>query len=366
MKQPYTLYSWEVSYFGGKIRSYLRQKGIAFNEIRPTLWGYYVTLPRRTRTTAIPVVVTPQGEWLQDSSAIIDALEARHPAPSVLPSTPLQAFAAHLFEIWGDEFWLPTGLHTRWCHMADNYDFLERDVADNLLPGWPRPLQKRAVAKVASRMANYLQRCGVVPAQYELLHRWTVQQLDWLDAHFATTPYLLGERPSLGDFGLMAPLYGHLSRDPWPARHLIEPRPHLKAWIARMNQAGPVHGSFTPDDRLPDTLQPLLRAMLSELLPYCEGNLMEVRQRMAQAPTVKAMPRFLGDIAFPMLDGHYRRPAMPYVLWMVQRMLDAVRAMTPPDALRIRLWLRQHGAERLLDLDLPRLRRAGLCAALDD
>ncbi len=107
----YTLYGWEVSYYTGKVRSYLRFKGIPFVEVAPNIFNYYVTLRRKTRVVAIPVVCTPEGEWWQDSSDIIDRLEARFPAPSILPATSVQRFAAYLFELWGDEFWLPTGPH---------------------------------------------------------------------------------------------------------------------------------------------------------------------------------------------------------------------------------------------------------------
>jgi glutathione S-transferase len=183
------------------VRSYLRYKGIPTERVRPL--RLYVSLRRRTGVVAIPVVRTPEGDWLQDSSEIIDRLETRHPAPSILPATPVQRLAAYLFELWGDEFWLPTGLITRWCHLDENWAFLEQDVADNLLSGWPRWLQKQAAAKVAHHMSRYLPNAGVVPVQHALLKCWTERQLDALDAHFAVHPFLFGTRPSLGDFGLM-------------------------------------------------------------------------------------------------------------------------------------------------------------------
>ena len=162
MSGRYTLYGWQVSYYTGKVRSYLRYKGIPFDERSPNIFNYYVSLRRRTGTVAIPVVHTPEGEWLQDSSDIIDRLEARFPAPSVLPATPVQRIAAYLFELWGDEFWLPTGLATRWCHMEDNYAFLTQDVANDLLPDWPRAIQRRAADQVARHMYRYLPKAGVV------------------------------------------------------------------------------------------------------------------------------------------------------------------------------------------------------------
>lgn len=360
MTENHTLHGWQVSYYTGKVRSYLRFKGIPYVEKSPNLFNYYVSLRRRTGTVAIPVLHTPQGEWLQDSSEIIDRLEARFRDVPVLPATPVQRFTAYLFELWGDEFWLPSGLITRWCHMKENYPFLERDVADDLLPGWPRWLQRKAAAKVAQHMYRYLPKAGVVPAQHDILHRWTEAQVEALDRHFATQPYLFGTRPSLGDFGLMAPLYGHLSRDPWPAQHLIGPRRHLSAWIARMNQCDVAPGAFLADDALAPTLTPLIASMTREMLPYLEGLMRVVRlDRRARG----TLPRFMDEVEFPLGDGRYRRPAMPYGLWMLQRMLDDWRAMPPRDAAAVRAWLQHHGAERLLDIELPRLRRVGLQVA---
>ena len=34
--------------------------------------------------------------------------------------------------------------------------------------------------------------------------------------NFDAYPYLLGGKPSIGDFGMIAPLYGHLGRDAKP------------------------------------------------------------------------------------------------------------------------------------------------------
>jgi glutathione S-transferase len=362
--KPYIFYAWQVSYFGGKLRSYLRQKQIAYTEVAPSIWGYYVTLPRHTGVAAIPVVVTPQGVWLQDTSAIIDTLEQRHPQTPMLPATPVLRLLCYLFEMWADELWIPTGLHTRWCHMEDNYAFLEKDVAKNLLPGWPAWAQRKAAAQVAGHMAQYLSATGVNPAQYDVLHRWTVQQLDWLDAHLATRPFLLGSHACLADVAMMGPLYGHLSRDPWPAQHLINPRPHLKAWIARMNQAPAEPVGTAVTDHVPSTLEPLVQQMLRELLAYTQGNLQQVEQARLAEPGLTLLPRFMGQISHPMLDAHYTRRAMPYILWMQQRMQSAFKSMSASEQNSARNWLAQYQATALVDTTLPALKRHGLGLAL--
>lgn len=160
----------------------------------------------------------------------------------------------------------------------------------------------------------------------------------------------------------MAPLYGHLSRDPWPAKNLIAPRRHLSAWIARMNQTGPAAREFFPDDVVPETLIPLIASLLSEMLPYLEEVARVAGPAMSRADRV---PRFMDEVEFPMGEGRFRRPAMQYGLWMLQRMLDDWRAMPAADAQVVRVCLAKQDAGRLLDIQLPRLRRDGLQVAVD-
>ena len=131
-----------------------------------------------------------------------------------------------------------------------------------------------------------------------------------------------------------------------------------------MNSAPADPGNFLPNDTLAPTLTPLIGSLLGEMLPYLEAMVTVTRPMMDRAGRVRPLPRFMKEVEFPMGSGRYRRPAMPYGLWMLQRLLDDWRAMPPTEAHAVRKWLAQHGAERLLDLQLPRLRRAGLQVAL--
>ena len=58
-------------------------------------------------------------------------------------------------------------------------------------------------------------------AVVESLYLDYLDYLDYLEAlntHFEQYPYILGWRPSIGDFGPIAPMYAHLGRDPHPAK----------------------------------------------------------------------------------------------------------------------------------------------------
>ena len=45
---------------------------------------------------------------------LADQLEARHPDPPLFPSTPVQRAAAHLVDLYVDEFALIPAMHYRW------------------------------------------------------------------------------------------------------------------------------------------------------------------------------------------------------------------------------------------------------------
>jgi glutathione S-transferase len=363
---PYILLGWHLSYFSGKTRAYLRFKGVPFVDREVDALNLLWRIPRRTGATVMPVVVTPQGEWLQDSSHIVDVLEARFPQPPVLPAGPRQRIAALLLEAWCDEWWIPAAMHYRWSY-PENYALFEHDAGRALLPRAPGVLQRRIAAFIAGRLRGYLPSVGVVPEQFALMERWTEAMLDALERHFAVHPYLFGTRPSVADFALYGPLYGHLSRDPAPRRLLVEPRPRLRAWVERLGAEPAGAGAFIADDALPDTLQPLFAALFNEFLPMVQGIRDEVRKVLpARSRTRPRLPRALGMIEFPMGAGRFRRLAMPYTLWMMQRVADGYRGLDAAGQSAVADWLRSQGQPQALQLGLPRLRRTGLHVAVED
>ena len=115
-----------------------------------------------------------------------------------------------------------------------------------------------------------------------------------------------------------------------------------------------------PGTPLPATLQPIVRSVFDEFVPFVEGTLAEVRRSAPSARKGARLDRFLGMVSFPYADGVHQRLAVPFTLCLVQRALDLLAAMPPADAERTREWVRDSGGARLLELDLPRLEISGL------
>jgi glutathione S-transferase len=273
-----------------------------------------------------------------------------------LPQTPIQRLFALLIEIWADEFWHATAEHYRFS-FPENFP-IWRDELASLLPGVPRFLKHAVVRHYYKYMLAITRDVGVEAEKFGLIEQWSERQLDAMDHHFESMPFLLGTRASIADFALMGPINGHLAWDPRTIGVLIEPRPHLRAWIDRMSVARADAGSFIDDDHIPETLQPLMHSVMRELPAYLDRCAAFVRSEIPRVDT--CYPRFGPMVDVPYGGGTLRRIVVPYTAWMLQRMLDQFRALPTDDAGRVAAWLRAHGAERVLTQQFPRVRRVGL------
>src|SRR5690349_17598234 len=95
----------EVSLYTGKVRAYLRYKGIPFEEVAASAEIYRDVIIPRTGVRYIPVLISDDDVAVQDSTAIIDFMEARYPEAPVYPSGPVQRLVALVLETYADE-WL--------------------------------------------------------------------------------------------------------------------------------------------------------------------------------------------------------------------------------------------------------------------
>ena len=80
MTAPFRLYGAELSPYSIKVRSYLRYKGLAF-EWLPRSNARQEEFARYAKLPLIPVLVDADETALQDSTPIIEKLEAQFPEP---------------------------------------------------------------------------------------------------------------------------------------------------------------------------------------------------------------------------------------------------------------------------------------------
>ena len=342
MTQPYRFYAAEISYFSGKVRPALRQKGVAFVEHLPTPAAYREVILPRTGLGFIPVVVTPDGDTWQDTSAILDALEVRHPEPALYPPTPVQRVVAYLVELYADEFLVLPAMHYRWSFPEGVRKARGDFAASNGDPA--------AAAKFADRMGGSIRALGVVPESIPPIEAHLADLLDALSAHFAEHGALLGSRMSLADCALLGPFYAHLYLDLVPGLLLRERAPLVCHWIERMNHPDPgAPGAFLAGDALAPTLRPLLDLIGHDAVPLLLDGLRDFeRWADARPADLETPPRATGFHETSLRGAKFARYTSPYALWMAQRTLDAYAAADAAERAAIDAALAGTGCEALL------------------
>ena len=270
MSDVYRIFGSEISPYSVKVRSYARYKGIPHEWIersQANLAEYqkYAKLP------LVPAVATPEDEGLQDSTPIIETLEARFPEPSIHPDDPALAFLSALLEEFGDEWGNKWMFHYRWAREADQQSAADR-IARGMMPDASDEQRAGMAAQLKERMVGRVWFVGSSPQTAPQIEQSFADGIAQLEAHLASgRPYLFGARPAFGDFGLWGQLYNAWT-DPTAGAILRERTPRLCAWIERMLE--PTNdGSFEPWSALEATLLPFLRDQVGALfLPWSDAN----------------------------------------------------------------------------------------------
>ncbi len=316
----YRLFSWEHSYFSGKVRAYLRYKahfgalGPGYEDILATPELIQGLLVPRSGSGAVPQLLAPDGTWVQDSSDIIDFCEAAHPATPVIPEaarTPRQCLVAHLIELLGDEWMVVPGFWERWYFSEEGHAFSHRGFNEQqwgavMAPGATGEARRAAGAAFFeaafgisdTRVSPRGVYAGLVHlgCDAHTEHAWQASQhalLGHLEAHFSRHDYALGGAPSLADFGLLASLYAHLYRDAVPGFALRTHFPIVSEWVERTNGEGALNarrygqklysldaqgelvgrvatsddGAWLGGDAIPESLMPVLGVFFDEMWP---------------------------------------------------------------------------------------------------
>ena len=264
----YRIYGSEMSPYSVKVRSYFRYKGIphrwiARNSENEDEYKAVAKLP------IVPTVATPGGQGVQDSTPIIEQVDAIHPEPSIHPEDRDLAFLSALIEEFGDEWGNKLMFHHRW------WDKVDQEASALTLARLSSP--RADAATVAARQKMIQERMtgrghfvGSSEATAHLISDYWFELLDLLDVHLADRKYLFGARPSFGDLGLSAQIY-EASVDPTCGAGILARGPAVLAWCHRMMEPRN-DGPFETWESLQPTLAPILAYIGRYFLPWSQAN----------------------------------------------------------------------------------------------
>lgn len=365
MATEYQHLGWIVSPYSQKTLAYLKFKRIPHKSRAPNVFELMLSTPKRVGKAIMPTVQTPEGDWWQDSSEIINNLEYRYPELSISPQGAKQVIAAHLLELHGDEWLVLSALHYRWSR-SDSADFIVDEFARLGVPFLPRFMGRLVGKHIRNMMKSYLPRFGVVGDTKQGLEIFTETLLTQLEKHFKHYLYLLGDRPCIGDFSMFGQIYAHLYRDPG-SKPLFDDKPNLVSWIERMlDPDSAKKGNFLRNDEIPTTLEPILKTIFAEQFEFSNEVINSIQEFADQNPEAERVSRIIGQTHFKIGGIEGKRSMFSFVQWKVQQAWDALHNLQGKEADDAKQWLRSIDGNALIDLDIRhRLKRVNFKEVLE-
>ena len=363
MSNPHRLYAITHSLYSGRARSYLIKHQIPFQELSTGHESFKAEVLPKGKLATIPTLVTPEGEVIRDGAAIIEHFEATNGRPSQ-PRGPRQRIISALFDVIGTDGLLRPAMHYRWNFPEDNlvfvrYHFLhsQRDT----------PERAEKTEAMMNRMRYAAMIFGVTEHTQGVVESLYLDYLDALNAHFEQYPYLLGWRPSIGDFGLIAPMYAHLGRDPHPAKLMQQRAVSVHRWVERMNRADQdvpeffnAGTEFIDDDEVPESLMTVLRILAEDFVPETlaaadaiNGWLTENKPE-AGAPAVGRLAQAAGTATFAVRGETIEALAQPHRFYLLQRVQDDYASLSETEKAAVDAVLSKSGMTAILDAALNR------------
>ncbi|MDB9706755.1 glutathione S-transferase N-terminal domain-containing protein [Porticoccaceae bacterium] len=360
----YTLYGITHSLYTGRARSYLIKSGTAFRELSSGHKSFKTEVLPESKLATIPVLVTPEGEVIRDGGAIIEHFEKANSRP-FQPSTAKQQIVSTLFDLIGTSGLLRPAMHYRWNYLEENSEFLRY----HFLHSQPEHPEREAKSEyMMSKMQYAGQLFGVTEETGILVETLYLEFLQALNLHLTEYPYLLGWKPSIGDFGLIAPLYAHLGRDPAPLRLMQQRALRVARWVERMNRADQDAAEFfnpgddyLPDDSIPETLVAVLKVLAEDLVPETYAAAAVINQWLAdnQPEPGTSAQGLLGHRMFGMAEFNLRGQsisavAQSYRFVILQKLQQQYAQWESAQQQEVTDLLQRCGLESLLDIKLDR------------
>ncbi len=331
------VYGASVSYYTGKLETYLRYKGISYERKNP--------YPEAERIKAAvgaiqhPMVEFDDGRFMSDTTPMIHYLETEHRQRSILPGNPVVRFIALLIEDYADEWLWRPAMHYRWSYEHDR-ELLSRILADELSGHLklPRFLRRRMIRR--RQRIGFVVNDGVTETTWDHVEAGYYKALSGMSNALAHRPFLLGASPTIADIGMMGPMLRHFGQDPTPHEIMRDEAPLVYDWLSRMwNARAHADGSDILTE-VPDVLAPLIGEA-------CETHLAQL------AANAIAWHDNQPKMAMQIQGCQYSNvPVSRYRVWCLEQLRLAYADLSAEDQASVQTLLQHRDASLIWDTDI--------------
>jgi len=218
------LHQWEMSPFCNKVRRALRHKGLAFDVVDYN--GLAAPKAKKLSRVGTLPVLDYDGERVADSVAIVRFLDARHPAPRLVPVEPEARAMAHVWEDWAAQSLYFFEIYFRMLVPEARAKAVE--LVTRGRPAYERPI---IAAVLKRRYPAKLRAQGVGRLTLGEAERAFFEHVDALEVLLGKRRWLAGDALSVADLAVAAQLDEVIRTSHLAAR--IQERPRLREWLAR-------------------------------------------------------------------------------------------------------------------------------------
>ncbi|HEX4855825.1 MAG TPA: glutathione S-transferase family protein [Limnobacter sp.] len=334
----------DLSYFTGKLEAYLRGKKIPYELIEMDTRDFR-QCGKATGVAQMPQVEWTGGQWLSDTTLIIEFLENMLPGSTIMPTCPAMKFMAQLLEDFGDEWLWRPALYYRWANAADAR-LMSHRLAKGMLRDVPAPFFMRRWAILNRQRFHFLWLDGVRPGNAKRVEEHYLETLDVLEIILRNHPFILGQRPTLADYGLYGSMFRHFFCDPTPAGIMRTRAPAVHEWVARMwNLDLKDHAATGFEQECHPEMQALLQIVCKEFIPYMQAN---------EQAHVQGRKTF----RFNSAGSQFKLPAQRYRAWRYQRLCMRYQALDEAARSKLARWAPELGellGKPIVSVILPRI-----------
>jgi len=334
----YRVFGSRISYFTGKLEAYLRYRGHDY-ELLPT-YAHAGEVAKGTGSTQMPAMQLDDGRWTSDSTPLLAWLDDRDGASSIYPDDPALRFVALLIEDYTDEWLWRSAMHYRWSYRLDrSHASLLIAEEQGVISRVPRILRRWIVTR--RQLGGFVKGDGVTPKTRDHVESGYFAALDHLEAILSERPFLLGDAPSIADFGMMGPMLRHFGMDPTPADIMRTRAPGVYEWVARV-------WNTRAADRSPQWISTVDDALAGLLREVCETHLVQLRENAVAIAAGQA--RYAQEIQGVPYE---RIPSGRYRVWCLEELRREWSALDEGARDGLRPLLPEPGAAVLWDTTTP-------------
>jgi glutathione S-transferase len=328
------VYGSRISYYAGKLEAYLRYRRIEYELL--SMVDHAREILAAAGAVQSPVVRLEDGRWMSDSTPILAWFEEQREGTSIYPEDPGMRFIALLLEDHADEWLWRPAMHYRWSYRQDR-EHASGALSDELLSGLWRPRFAKRWGVARRQLGGFVRRDGVNAATREHVERTAMAAFDGLEAILAERPFLLGERPTIVDFGFVGPMFRHFAQDPTPAELMRQRAPRAYTWVARMWEG-------RPQPHTAEILSEVDAPLAAPLREACETHLVQLREN------ARAHANGASHFAQEVQGCRYERlPVSRYRVWCLEELRRHWQALDGTTQTLLRAHLPEPGAAVLWD-----------------